>query len=59
MVPQTAFAAMAEVPKVDARLKSRIFPSWNRLFSNPLGIPIKRILLTCGKSIRIVRRPLK
>ena len=41
----TALAAMAAVPKPETRESKRILPSWNMLFSSPLGTPIYKMRL--------------
>ena len=50
MLPATALAAMAEVPRVDVRLETDNLPIWNMPFSMPAGMPTRRMRRMRGRS---------
>ena len=51
-LPQILDQFRAEHPQVEIKLSITIFPSWNRLFSTPLGTPTDIILRTIPQSGR-------
>ena len=60
MLPATALAAMAAVPRVDVRLETDSLPIWNMPFSIPAGMPTRRMRRMRERSgLRSARRSMR